>query len=598
MRTVRSFGAEEQEVRHYSGGLDLLLGLGFRQAYAYVGYMFFVVGAPLLVTVAVLFFGAHMVLGGRLKPGDMVAFVFYQQSLSDAISGIGDVFTGLMSAAGAADKVFELIDRAPKAIPPGERDPQPNFGDPQPNFGDGSRSSSSSAAGWLTCETRAALNRHLQQHGLRGEEGALRAWEAGQGGCHALGGCAGTAAAAGFKAGVLASKEGFVGGIVFDQVSVVYPSRPTTLVLKGLSFSIEPGQVVALVGESGSGKSSCIALLQRWYDPCAGQVLVDGAPIHEYTHAALHKNMALVGQEPVLYARSIRDNICYGCDHFGWAPEEAQARVEAAARQAKAHDFIAAMEKGYDTLAGERGGQLSGGQKQRIAIARALVRSPSVLLLDEATSALDTASEAQVQAAIDACMHGRTVVIIAHRLSTVRRADKIVVLSNGRVVEEGSHDELVTCGGAYAALVAKQLDLPHTHSASSLQSLQSLQRPQSLQNLQTDVQKQLDLPHTHSASSLQSLQSPQSLQNLQTDVQGLQRLPAKQLEHQQPAHTHSSGSLQSLKSLQGLQSLQSLKSDTQMRASETSPSAGGTGKGFRTLPPPPPLSPLQAGDVC
>jgi ABC-type multidrug transport system fused ATPase/permease subunit len=264
--------------------------------------MFFVVGAPLLVTVAVLFFGAHMVLGGRLKPGDMVAFVFYQQSLSDAISGIGDVFTGLMSAAGAADKVFELIDRAPKTIPAGERDPQPQQPS-EPNFADASRSSSSSAAGWLTCETRAALNRHLQQHGLRGEEGAPSAREAGQGGCHAPGGGAGAAAAAGFKAGGLASKssqEGFVGGIVFDQVSVVYPSRPTTLVLKGLSFSIEPGQVVALVGESGSGKSSCIALLQRWYDPCGGQVLIDGAPIHEYTHAALHKNMALVGQEPVL----------------------------------------------------------------------------------------------------------------------------------------------------------------------------------------------------------------------------------------------------------------------------------------------------------
>ena len=195
--------------------------------------------------------------------------------------------------------------------------------------------------------------------------------------------------------------------------------------------------MVALVGESGSGKSSCIGLLQRWYDPTEGRILLDAQPIAAYSNAALHRHMALVGQEPVLFARSIRDNIAYGCEEYGWGAPELDRRLVEAAMQAKAHGFITSLEDGYETVAGERGSQLSGGQKQRIAIARALVRDPSVLLLDEATSALDTSSEAQVQAAIDESMKGRTVVIIAHRLSTVRRAHKIVVMSNGRVIEEG-----------------------------------------------------------------------------------------------------------------------------------------------------------------
>jgi ATP-binding cassette subfamily B (MDR/TAP) protein 9 len=361
--------------------------------------MFFVMGAPLLVTVAVLYFGAHMVLADKIKAGDMVAFVFYQQSLSEAIGSIGDVFTGLMSAAGAADKVFALIDRSPAIAPSGTLDPQP----PPPGSG--------GAAGFVV----------------------------GRGG----GGGGG---------------RGFVGSIAFEQVWLVYPSRPDTQVLRGISFGIRPGQVVALVGESGSGKSSCVALLQRWYDPQEGQVLLDGRPIAAYSHAALHRHMALVGQEPVLYARSIRDNISYGCDDYGWSEDELEARVVAAAKQAKAHGFISGLQDGYDSLAGERGGQLSGGQKQRIAIARALVRDPSVLLLDEATSALDTSSEAQVQAAIDASMRGRTVVIIAHRLSTVRRADRIIVMSAGQVIEEGSHDDLIARGGSYSELVAKQME--------------------------------------------------------------------------------------------------------------------------------------------
>ncbi|CAN0028290.1 unnamed protein product, partial [Ectocarpus sp. 8 AP-2014] len=200
-------------------------------------------------------------------------------------------------------------------------------------------------------------------------------------------------------------------------------------------------QVLALVGPSGGGKSSCISLLENLYQPSRGQVLLDGLPVHEYDHGWLHRNISIVGQEPTLYARSIRENIIYGLE----GEEPSMADVEEAARLANAHTFISQLPEKYETQAGERGVQISGGQKQRIAIARALVRKPKVLLLDEATSALDAESEHLVQHAIDNMISrgGMTVILIAHRLSTVKRADKIVVIRSGQVVEEGTHEELL-----------------------------------------------------------------------------------------------------------------------------------------------------------
>ncbi|KAI8823977.1 P-loop containing nucleoside triphosphate hydrolase protein [Fimicolochytrium jonesii] len=233
----------------------------------------------------------------------------------------------------------------------------------------------------------------------------------------------------------------------------VYPTRPDTKVLRGLNVRADVGKTVALVGHSGCGKSTVLGLLERWYDVASGHADLDGLDVREWNTTYLREQMALVGQEPVLFDLSIRENIAYGAIGGVATSEE----IEAAARQANIHDFVASLPQGYDTLVGEKGGQLSGGQKQRIAIARALIRHPKLLLLDEATSALDSESEKVVQEALDAAAKGRTTVVIAHRLSTIQNADCIYVVKNGRVAESGTHEELVQRQGLYADLVSQQM---------------------------------------------------------------------------------------------------------------------------------------------
>ncbi|MBN3314024.1 TAP1 protein, partial [Atractosteus spatula] len=240
------------------------------------------------------------------------------------------------------------------------------------------------------------------------------------------------------------------GLVEFRSVSFAYQSRPDTLVLKNVSLELRPGQITALVGPSGGGKTTCVSLLERFYEPQEGEILLDGHPLQDYEHSYLHSKIAVVSQEPVLFARPVRENIAYG-------REEAEDEdVTSAARQANAHDFIQGLQSGYNTDAGEKGGQLSGGQKQRIAIARALIRHPRVLVLDDATSSLDTESEHMVHQALLDGSRRCSVLLIAHRLAVVEQADHIVVLLGGAVVEQGSHAQLLERRGVYWGLVEKQ----------------------------------------------------------------------------------------------------------------------------------------------
>lgn len=369
MRTVHSFANEDEEAKRYSERLNVTYKLKIKESFAFAGYMWSTQLFSLSLVVSTLYYGGHLVVNELISGGNLVSFILYQMELGYALESISNVYSGLMQAIGASEKVFEYIDRKPQ-IP---------------------------TSGYL-------------------------------------------------------APDKLEGKLEFQNVTFSYPSRPNCKVLENVSFEVKPGEVVALVGPSGSGKSSCVNLLEHFYEMQEGQVLLDGLPINTYDHKYLHKKIALVGQEPVLYGRSIKDNIAYGLDK--WDLEQ----VKRAAMQANAHSFITEMKDQYETEAGEKGTNLSGGQKQRIAIARAIIRNPTVLLLDEATSALDSESEHVVQEAIYSNLRGRTVVVIAHRLSTVERADRIIVISKGRIIEQGTHKELLKkTSGMYFRLVQRQM---------------------------------------------------------------------------------------------------------------------------------------------
>jgi ATP-binding cassette, subfamily B (MDR/TAP), member 1 len=252
--------------------------------------------------------------------------------------------------------------------------------------------------------------------------------------------------------------EAIDGTIEFRDVHFRYPTRPEQPVLRGLSLTVKPGQYVALVGASGCGKSTTIALLERFYDPLVGGVYVDGKEISSLNLNEYRSFLALVSQEPTLYQGTIRENILLGSTR----EDVPDSEIESVSKLANIYDFISSLPDGFNTIVGSKGSMLSGGQKQRIAIARALLRDPKILLLDEATSALDSESEHVVQAALDAAAKGRTTIAVAHRLSTIQKADVIYVLDQGKVVESGTHTELMKLRGRYSELVNLQ-SLARTH---------------------------------------------------------------------------------------------------------------------------------------
>ena len=371
MKTVRSFANEDGECKRYENKQEAIYKLKIKESFLYGGYRWCTEILALALDVIVLLYGGHLVLEGELSGGYLVSFLLYQLQLSFYIDEVGEIYTGLMEAVGASQKVLELIDRKP----------------------------------------------NIQNNGI-------------------------------------VTPGEVLGEVRFENVSFAYPTRPDITVLDNVSFSVTPGEVIALVGPSGGGKSTCISLLEHFYEPTSGEVLIDSIPVKNLEHKYLHSKVALVGQEPVLFARSVKENIAYGLDSGG---EIDQSLVENVSQLANAHSFISDMPEGYDTETGEKGLQLSGGQKQRVAIARALVRNPRILLLDEATSALDAESEHLVQDAIYKNLTGHTVLIIAHRLSTIEKADKIVVIDQGRVIAQGKHRELVEQNGLYAKLVRRQM---------------------------------------------------------------------------------------------------------------------------------------------
>ncbi|XP_059878035.1 antigen peptide transporter 2 [Delphinus delphis] len=359
LQTVRSFGAEEQEVRRYKEALDRCRQLWWRRDLEKALYCLLRRMLHLAMKVILLRRGLQQILAGDLTQGGLISFLLYQEDVGNHVETLVYMFGDMLSNVGAAEKVFCYLDRKPNLPPTGTLAPP-----------------------------------------------TLR------------------------------------GLMEFQNVFFVYPNRPDQPVLKGLTFTLPPGKMTALVGPSGSGKSTVAALLQNLYQPTEGQVLLDGEPISQYERHYLHQQVVLVGQEPVLFSGSVRDNITYGLK--GCSDE----KVLAAARAARVEEFIKEMKHGLDTEVGEKGNQLAVGQKQRLAIARALVRDPRVLILDEATSALDVECEQALQ---DWKARGdRTVLVIAHKLHTVLNADQILVLSQGELKE---HEQLMEGQDLYSRLV-------------------------------------------------------------------------------------------------------------------------------------------------
>jgi ATP-binding cassette subfamily B protein len=369
---VQSYTAEAREAKRFNVSTDNAFQTAIRRTRArsvLVGFIIIATSAALLWG---LYQGTQAVMAGRISAGHLGQTVVYVIILASAFAILGETYGDLLRAAGATERLMELLGSHSPISSPSKPVPAP------------------------------------------------------------------------------AQLEG--SAIEFEAIRFHYPSRPNQAALSNFSLTVKPGQTVAIVGPSGAGKSTVFQLLLRFYDPAEGRILLDGVATRALSLHDLRQRVGIVPQDAVIFSNSALENIRYG------RPEASDAEVETAARAAFADEFIRALPEGYHTFLGERGVRLSGGQRQRIAIARAMLKNPPLLLLDEATSALDAESERMVQAALESAMRGRTTLVIAHRLATVQKADHIVVLDHGRLVEQGTHAELVAKGGVYAGLAALQFN--------------------------------------------------------------------------------------------------------------------------------------------
>lgn len=367
--TVQAFVREDHEARRYRKGVEGAFAKSVEMIRARSWFYSSTMAAGYAGIAAVIWLGGRALIDGDLKPGDLAAFFLYTFIIAGALGDLAELWGSLQRAAGATDRLFQVIDTEP--------------------------------------EIRDAVTTTPLPPGK--------------------------------------------GAVKLTNVTFAYPTRRQQPVLVEVDLDVRAGEVVALVGPSGAGKSTVLNLLYRFHDVDAGSITFEGVDVRELPLAELRKALAIVAQEPVLFSGTLRDNIAYGKDGA------TEAEIEQAARDAYAHDFITGFPDGYDTVIGERGTKLSGGQKQRVALARAILANPRVLILDEATSNLDAESEAAVQAALARLMQGRTTIVVAHRLSTVRDADRIVVLDGARIVEQGDHDALMARRGIYHRLVERQL---------------------------------------------------------------------------------------------------------------------------------------------